>query len=229
MARLHLLDQVGIDQSIPIVISEGLSKCQFFRELVTKGSLPQRNWLVQPKDVYFQTDELTYAQSRFSINGHLEYLMGLMDVEPDRPLRFRRVFLTRDKKRGRYLSNMESVREVLDEYGFEAVDTDGMSLDEQIQLFQEVGYLIGLHGAGLTNIMYRKGEPLHLLEIFSPHSAPLYFYLLSQQLGYKYDYMVGSSTGSVSHHTPYTIDPDILRSKISKMISDSEPVNARGD
>src|SRR5262249_7777469 len=65
--------------------------------------------------------------------------------------------------------------------------TDDLSLQEQIELFQGARYVVGLHGAGLTNIIYRRAAPLALLELHSYSFVLDCYYRLSHEYGYFYD------------------------------------------
>ena len=76
----------------------------------------------------------------------------------------RKIFLTR--KGRRCFDNQTRLEGIAISYGLEIVDTEGMSVEDQIRLFSEVGVLVANHGAGLTNMIYMPfgGK---VLEMFS--------------------------------------------------------------
>ncbi|MEN9919207.1 MAG: hypothetical protein RL662_1643, partial [Bacteroidota bacterium] len=87
--------------------------------------------------------------------------------------------------------NNEAIENYLDAFGFESVDTEGMTLLEQIQLFSNSKVVIGIHGAGLANIIYRFGRPLHVIEIFPSNFIPDHYKIISELLDYSYTRVIG--------------------------------------
>jgi hypothetical protein len=67
----------------------------------------------------------------------------------------RRIFISRGDAGGkRDISNELNVINLLSKYGFEVVTLTGLSLIEQIDLFNGAEVVIGGHGAGLSNIIF---------------------------------------------------------------------------
>src|SRR6185437_9489458 len=78
--------------------------------------------------------------------------------------------------------------------GFEIVDADKLNLQEQISLFRETRWLTGIHGAGFTNIIYRKGLPMNMLELFPPPQVdylPFHYIMLAKMYNVNYDAIIG--------------------------------------
>jgi capsular polysaccharide biosynthesis protein len=75
----------------------------------------------------------------------------------------RKIYIPRPLNYIRSISNEEELIPVLKEYGFEIVDTEKLSLEEQISVFSETSHIAGPHGAGLTNILWQ--DVPNLLEI----------------------------------------------------------------
>src|SRR5439155_8720213 len=111
-----------------------------------------------------------------------------------------RVLLVR-RNTGREFLNLNEVLDTCHRYGFRPVDTSRMSLSEQIDLFGRAGYVIGAHGAGLMNLLFQRGAPLSLLELFpdSPSSIGwimAHYFYLCRALGFGYYAMnVSAPTG----------------------------------
>jgi hypothetical protein len=105
----------------------------------------------------------------------------------------RRLFLTRSRHRSRHLENEREVRGGLASLGFEAVDTEDLSLNEQIALFAEASSVVAVHGAGLANLIFRIGAPLRLTELFSSDYIAPQFAWLAKEFGFHYDAIVGSA------------------------------------
>jgi capsular polysaccharide biosynthesis protein len=61
-----------------------------------------------------------------------------------------------------------------------------MSIEEQIDLFYDAEYVIGTHGAGLTNIIFSC--QIKVLELFNSEICQTHYYYLAKSLGHTYGY-----------------------------------------
>src|SRR5690606_5188706 len=84
--------------------------------------------------------------------------------------------------------------------------TDNMKLMEQIEAFRDIKCLIGIHGAGLTNMIFCK-QKLKVLEIFPPNNIPPHYYWLATNWGFEYNAIMGESNGKIEN-VPMTIKAD---------------------
>ena len=220
--KIVLLDDFKIDENIPIVISKNLSQKTFFKDVLNRSNLKKRAWIIQD-NFYIEADEIIYCKNFPHNKAHFEKLLDLLNIpEPDLNTE-RRIFLTRDPSKGRNLENINEIIGICTKYGFEIVDTEKMSLDEQIKLFSNSRNIVGLHGAGLTNIIFRRGGPLSLLEIFPPDNIPPHYYWLTIIFNYKYDGIVGTYSNSDEEKNfeplkrPYYLNPDIFIKKLERL------------
>ena len=69
-----------------------------------------------------------------------------------------KVFISRKKAERRKIVNETEIESLLKEYGFKTVCFEDYSFYEQIAIMKNVKYLIGTHGAGLTNMMFMQTE-----------------------------------------------------------------------
>lgn len=70
------------------------------------------------------------------------------------PKPYRKVYISRRSQRVRRLINEEDIVALLERYGYEIWEFEGMSLIDQVHLMSETISLISIHGAGLTNILF---------------------------------------------------------------------------
>lgn len=77
----------------------------------------------------------------------------LRKAGPQAPHRPRRLYISRRKARGRRVLNEDEILAVLSKFGFVEVVAEDLSFSEQVSLFSHCEYLIGIHGAGLTNML----------------------------------------------------------------------------
>ncbi|RYY46150.1 MAG: glycosyltransferase family 61 protein [Chitinophagaceae bacterium] len=108
-----------------------------------------------------------------------------------------------------------SIEIIAVKYGFEIIDADTLSFAEQMNLFRQVRFLAGIHGAGLVNMIFRQGAPMSLLELFPQNYIQPHYFWLSKDLGFDYSCLVGSKAGS---DTAFTIAPAEFEDKIQEML-----------
>ncbi|WP_314515703.1 glycosyltransferase family 61 protein [Xanthocytophaga agilis] len=216
LGQLILLDRLGISQDIPILIPEETYHKPFFQEMLKRSkTLSERKWILQDRYTFVKTNEVYFVQkmpfSKEQFDGVLDYL-NIPEINADGELK---LYLTRKVSRGRYLVNALLIETIAKEYGFEIVDCDDLDFNEQISYFSKARYIVGLHGAGLTNIIFRRGGELNLLEIFPGNYAPNHYYWLSKTYAYSYDAIIGSSSIDGS----FEIDPVLFREKLDSFFN----------
>jgi Glycosyltransferase 61 len=185
-----------INVTVPILISKYLSATphfKFFYENTNifkhRNVIIQDNFLVSAKTAYFlkpMPHKPLYYQTT---SEAVERWKG------DTSLR-RKVFLNRGQHRGRFISNLARLEPVFKKYEVERVDADTLNIQEQIKLFSETALLIGIHGAGLTNMMFRAPQSMNVLELFpmahGKFEIPPHYFLLSNIFGFTYQAILGS-------------------------------------
>jgi hypothetical protein len=101
----------------------------------------------------------------------------LVNIEPSSKETPTRIFVGRaDSNKARF-GNEAEIAHLLRRYAFEYVILGGMKLDDQLNTFRNAKIVIGLHGAGLTNIIY-SSKPV-VLEICQAGSFFPYFSALT--------------------------------------------------
>lgn len=127
-----------------------------------------------------------------------------------------KVYLTRSLEGGRAIRESKEFHDLLKGYNYDIVDTAKLSLDDQINLFSKTSKLIGIHGAGMTNMVFSQSQ-ISVLEIFP--KAPLkasHYKHLSKVLGNKYSTFIGGEIieGSNNH---FTVNLEELEKAIIKL------------
>ncbi|MCF8342709.1 MAG: glycosyltransferase family 61 protein [Chitinophagaceae bacterium] len=102
----------------------------------------------------------------------------------------KRVFIYRDILDGRGIENFNEIIPLLDQYGFHIVDLGKLTTEEQIASMQNCEILAGVHGAGLTNMMFLpSGAKVLELRRHDDNLNNCYFSLASA-LGHNYYYLL---------------------------------------
>ena len=98
-----------------------------------------------------------------------------------------------DADRRRVRNETELVRE-LRGADYTPVTLSGMTLQQQVSLFSKASHVIGLHGAGLANIIF-SNPGTSLIELFPRSYGTPAFYLLAESGGIRYASYVGDRIG----------------------------------
>lgn len=123
---------------------------------------------------------------------------------PDRPSRKnRRILISRQRGRRRKIRNWEDVLRALEGLDFEMIAFEDYPIQEQIELAYDAEVIVGVHGAGLTNMLF--APQAKIVELFpTPGIAPHYLYL-SRSLGHDYACVLGKEEDL----NPESFDVDI--------------------
>ena len=99
-----------------------------------------------------------------------------------------RIYVSRGKATKRKILNEDEVLSYVQEQGFTSVCLEDYSFGEQISIMHHCRYLVGLHGAGLANMIFMP-ESSSLLEIRKFDKGENYFfYTLSSIMNHDYYY-----------------------------------------
>jgi capsular polysaccharide biosynthesis protein len=102
----------------------------------------------------------------------------------------RRLVIVRPSRR---IANLDALLDALRPYRFEPVEPAGLAFDDQVRLFAQAEFVIGVHGAGLSNICWSTGATV--LEIFYPEFVNPGMREVALACGHDYWYAVGTRVG----------------------------------
>jgi Glycosyltransferase 61 len=216
LSKLLLVEKLNLSPDIPILVGQKLWEKQFFQSVIQYPGLKEKNWMLH-KEV-LKVKRLVFGAKMSLQRENFEY--ALRYVKPslsniDEVKNTGKIFLSRGKERGRYLNNIEEVISFLTKIGFQIVDTDNLNFQQQVDLFSCADFVIGLHGAGLTNLIYHQGSSLKLLEIFPVDFIHPHYFWLCHTFGYKYDVILGEK---IDDENVFCLDIGKLDEKIAKLL-----------
>jgi capsular polysaccharide biosynthesis protein len=144
----------------------------FQQEALRRVGVPPSRWITAGANRHLQADVLI-APSLPGNSGQVtaetrSWLRGLlMGPEGDLPGRGgSRLFISRMDARIRRLENEAEVIRVLETRGFEVLRLAGRSMAEQAAIFAGARAVVGMHGAGLSNLVF-CAPGTRVLELFS--------------------------------------------------------------
>jgi hypothetical protein len=109
-----------------------------------------------------------------------------------------RIYLSRKGVPTRQVANEEAVLAQLEPHGFVAVQSEQLSLGEQIALFRGATHIVAPHGASLTNLLHARGGSV--LELFQEgHGVRPDFFQLAMINHLNYHHALCPATGAAMH------------------------------
>jgi len=219
--RLRMFDEAGAPADTPIVVARRLAEFPPFRDLQSRPGLQDRRWIVQEPGTMLRCRRLFVARTGPFSRAGIEYTQRALGVPASDAHDAERIFVDRGSRGTRDIVNRSDVESVCRRFGFSIVDPGGMTLTEQMERFSRAEFVIGVHGAGLTNIIFRRDAPLHLLEIFPgpPARNAAHYFFICRTHGHGYTALLGESTEAYPWPGRFTLDPHKLETAIDAMLS----------
>jgi capsular polysaccharide biosynthesis protein len=110
----------------------------------------------------------------------------------------------------RKFHNLEQLEAALSSYGFKTVYLEGMSSVDQILLFQSAEFIVGAHGAGLSNLLFCD-PGTKVIELMPSAEFRSYFWCIAQKLELVYGLQFCAAN---RYEDDITVDIDKLRTLI---------------
>ena len=218
-SKIWLIQKIEGYENLPIIIGEKTFNTKYFQRLLRQPEIKKLNWVIQKKNHYISTNELFLVKAMPYKKEYFAKVKKML-IDQDSTVS-KRVFLNRSKKTGRYIENFLEIQPILKKYHFEIVDTDKTTLDYQASLFNSIHCLIGIHGAGETNIIFAK-QNLRLLEINPANRISCHYYWLSKEVGIEYyDVILGGELPSTNDYPEkgFYLEPKSLDEAIARMFN----------
>lgn len=172
------------------VIAERVHESRWFQALRSTDLLQNARFIVQQRDEPVVCESTIFVKapphqadffSTISASACERYANVRASV-PERLILLRGA----ETMHGRIPTNQLELVARLGEYGFEAVDPATLPWPEQVAVMRHCQILVGLHGAGMTNLMFRGPGPMTVVELFPRGFSPPHYYWMAQMLGYRY-------------------------------------------
>ena len=125
----------------------------------------------------------------------------------------------RAKKRKFTIQTEATIRSILESAGFQTVFLEDLTWTEQAHIVSGAEIIVGLHGAGLANILFAKARLL--IEFQNPLESRSYFALMARELNMSYAYVIGTLQGHSSNYDNIVIDPGALKDVLHRLNLDS--------
>ena len=124
-------------------------------------------------------------------------------------LRKKRRLLVARKGPTRMIHNLRQVSAFCFRHGFETVYLEGMSVVDQIVLFQNAEFIVGAHGAGLANLLYCD-PGTKVIELMPSAELRPFFWLISEKLGLVHGMLFCGGARGTGFQASVNVDVDKL-------------------
>jgi hypothetical protein len=194
LSKIFFLKEQGVQiEQLPVVVSAKLWDKPYFKFILSQSEyLNKLNWVVQDSDYIYCESAIFCKPLTHRSDLWKEVTATLITRLPK--LVTRKVFLTRQKARLRFIENGVDIEAISRSRGYEIVDTDVLTPAQQIELFSTISHLVGIHGAGLTNMAFCP-PGCRVLELFPPPDLgylPYHYILLAKIKRFSYRALIGS-------------------------------------
>jgi capsular polysaccharide biosynthesis protein len=133
-----------------------------------------------------------------------------------------RLYISRNHTANRRIINESEITNLLDQFGFQTVVLESLSVTEQAALLSQASVVIAPHGGGLTNGVFCQPET-KVIELFSPNYVYPCYWLVSQWCHLDYYYLlgelpIGTYSNQLLYPNPRTEDILIDPSKLLELL-----------
>jgi capsular polysaccharide biosynthesis protein len=154
----------------------------------TKCVLVEDLWMPAIKPIADSYHEREIREIR---QFYLNYVQRVKGITIDRG---ERIYISRQKSSRRRVTNEEELQHLLEGYGFSIVYNEDYTFFEQVALYSNAKYLVSIHGAGMTNMLFMKANStileLHKRKTNEKDWHSLAFWYMAECLGHDYYHQV---------------------------------------
>jgi hypothetical protein len=197
LPRLAVAEAAGM-RNFQVIVPEGMEDWQ--RESLERLGVSPDRW-AELGDEHWQVESLLFP-SLMGYSGMVrpwavDWVRRKIGL-PKSAAGKRRIYLRRPKSGYRQVSNEVELLPILKSFKFEVLETQDMTLADQMKAFSGVEAVVSIHGAGLTNLLFAPPKT-RVIEFMSPHPAytNTCYYSLASAVGHRYGVIFGQHPGRV--------------------------------
>jgi capsular polysaccharide biosynthesis protein len=213
LPRLALIQRAGIElSSIDYFLVNGLH-LQFQQETLKRLGIPLDRCIPVARETklcpnHFKADQLIVPSLprivkdivRWSPKWPLQSIRQGLLTQSHSLEAPRRIYISRSKAKIRRVMNEADVIKVVKDYGFQVIHLETYSVAEQATLLNGADWVIAPHGAGLANLIFCN-PGTKLIEFLPPNYVNINYWVLCNQLGLAYYYLLGAGGRTQKDYT----------------------------
>lgn len=210
--KLLLAREGGIADDVPAVIGSAFARAPYF-DLVAPVFRSLRPLVVQGDSSFVECDRVFCGVTMNFDPAPLDDFLDAFATHD--PIGWpadhadRAVFITRHPTRARAVTNLDAVHARCARLGIEVVDFDEIDPAAAVELVRGTTTVLGLHGAGLTNMMFRRGLPTRVGEIVMDGWIDPTYLIMARHFGFRYRGTLAHRDGVDRFNRPtFRVDAD---------------------
>ncbi len=213
IGQLLMLQDKGIDLTLPVLMPKSIREQQFFVQFANKLPLLKNlNYINYDRHIV-HCNEFFVSNSSIITEKQIQLLEQITSESKSEK---KKIFIGR-RNVARVASNADEIEKIMKQQGFEVVYFENHTIDEQIAIIRGAEYFVSYHGAGLTNLLFATNPNLKVLEIHNSNAKLYYHYaLFCIKKKIKYDCFVGGDMIDNS----YYVDPKAFENKIIEWLKE---------
>ena len=219
LPRVELLRRAGITPDWYYIAS----KCDYQQEILQTLGIPLEKVIQPSNSTALQAEKLIVPAPRFhcamdwGVNDFagrgLDFLAAAFTAGVPNDGR-KRLYIRRGNARTRYVINEDQSVEMLkSEFGFSCITPDDMTVKEQAAAFYQAELVVGMHGAGLSNIVFCRPDTA-VIELFAGDSVAHYYNVLAAKRRLKYYYAVLPAVDNINLY----LEPETIVKLIRRVL-----------
>lgn len=200
----------------PYLISEELYNSKLFQHFLKFVFVNKIKWRIVKKQEYLSIGKAilikTCEYNLTSLKKIADYALN----ECPASIKRLKIFINRKEQTGRTISNFGKLEPILKENNFVIIYLEDLCISKQIEYFSRAEVIVGIHGAGLTNIIFSYKNKPTIVEITASDYIPTHYYWLSQAFQFNYHLFLGDKLQyTKAEKTTFGVDEQRLRKILS--------------
>ncbi len=193
--------------SFPLLISERLYTSKLFQFYFQFEMINRLQWVVVPEGKYTFIKEAVLIKAKEYDAQKLKIIADLahtkINIVYKKGLR---LFVNRKDSASRYISNFSELKPVLLKHHFTILYLEDLSIEEQISYCTNATIIAGVHGAGLTNMIFAYNNNPKIIEISPADFIPTHYFWLAHTFDFSYNLFLGSKIKNDTGGSGFTVN-----------------------
>jgi len=206
--RIELIDDFLDDY--PIIIYEELLKFDYITSILESNKI---HYIPVKKDTNYFIRNLLIASHVFDSGNFKKDLIERIrkkytssNTMHSNEAKIKKIWMSRQNSKFRKIINFDEVQLLLEKYNYQIVDTEKLSFNEQIKIYNSSKVIGGLHGGGLTNMLFMEKGSFVLEVRRNKDMHNNCYFSLATSLDHKYYYTLADSETDDMFLSDCTVD-----------------------
>ena len=187
-----------VNDKYPILLPKSIENIEYVKKTI---DILQINYIAYGDEESVKVEDLFVSSHSAPSGNYNNKTINLLakslksNININQNNNFKNIWISRSKSKHRKIKNESEILPLLKKFNFEIVFPEEMTFEEQIKIYHGANIIGGLHGGGLTNILFMN-PGTKLLEVRRENdNLNNCYYTLASELGINYYYVNSKSQG----------------------------------